>query len=242
MTYYHDTDANVASLAGLFGFEPAAARAWLRCEGQATDNPSNPLNIRAGGVTSTDQTGSVGGFARFANAAAGLRAAHRIVATLAPSYGYGAILAAAGSGDAHRQARAVERSAWAAGHYGSTATSDGCIARRVGTQEVDMQLSDQVRLGSWIKAAWPKETGLADGSIAVNTALGSTYGYARQANERSAAILAQLTAQQATIDRLVAAVTASPVDAATLQAEIAQAIEDAVSRITVTLAPDASGG
>lgn len=80
------------------------------------------------------QVGSVGGFAKFPDAATGLKAARVIVTTLAPSYGYGRILAMAGATHTpHDQARAIERSSWAAGHYGSTATLDGSIARQLTT-------------------------------------------------------------------------------------------------------------
>ena len=243
MAYFHDTAGNVAVLEKLFGFEPLACKAWLRCEAQGVNNPTNPLNIRKGGVTTSLQTGSIGDFAKFATVERGLYAAHVLINKLAPNYGYGQILAAANTHDAYRQARSIERSSWAAGLYGSTATSDGCLSRyvrdNVTTVESDMQLSDKVTLGDWIPKAFPNDKGLADGTIRVNTALGSTYGAARQANERSAMILAQLTAQQATIDTLVKVISnANPIDAATLSATIKQAVDDAIAHVTVSLSVD----
>jgi len=241
MAYYHDTDANVATLARLFGFEPLAARAWLRCEAQGVDNPTNPLNIEAGGVTAGAQVGSVGGFAVFSSAGAGLAAAHDVVATLAPKYGYGAILAQRGSGDPYAQARAVERSDWAAGHYTSTATRDGCLARYVTQNGGDMQLSDKVKVPDWAVKRWPDATFLQDGEVSVEQALGAGYALSRKAAQNTDALVATLAAQQATIDALVKAAAAGGVDAATLKADVQAAIDSAVSRITVQvgLSPDA---
>ncbi|WP_043389971.1 GH25 family lysozyme, partial [Kitasatospora aureofaciens] len=74
------------------------------------------------------------------------------------------------------------------------------------TQEDDMQLNDQVKIADWVSEAFPKQTGLQDGQISVQTALGSGYGYAHIAADNSTKILAQLGAQQATIDKLVDAI------------------------------------
>lgn len=134
MTYFWDTPANVAALARAFGFAPVVARAWLRSEGQSVPNPTNPLNIEAGGVTADLQTHQlVGRFAAFPTASAGIEAAHELVSRLAgiARYGYAEILRQAGSGNAIAQARAVELSSWASGHYGASAVRDGTIARQV---------------------------------------------------------------------------------------------------------------
>ncbi|WP_405994950.1 glycoside hydrolase family 25 protein [Streptomyces sp. NBC_00986] len=77
------------------------------------------------------------------------------------------------------------------------------------TQEDDMGLQDKILLGDWIPAAWPKDEGLADKQITVNTALGSGYAHARRAADNTTAILAQLGAQQATIAKLVDAIGSS---------------------------------
>lgn len=74
------------------------------------------------------------------------------------------------------------------------------------TEEDEMDLQDKVLLGDWIPAAWPKDTGLADKQITVNTAIGSGYAHARRAADNTTAILAQLGAQQATIAKLVDAI------------------------------------
>ena len=71
-----------------------------------------------------------------------------------------------------------------------------------------MQLSDRVKLPSWELKQWPKDPGLTDGTIAVATALASGYGHARLAQERSAAILAQVGALKGTLDALTAALAA----------------------------------
>lgn len=121
MTFFNDTPTNITTLAALFGFEEATAHGWLRAEGQARYVPSNPLNIQCGGVTYPLQVGCIDPpiWAVFLSPGAGLEAAHLLVAKLAPAYGYGAILAQHGSGDAMAQARAIEESNWAGSHYGS---------------------------------------------------------------------------------------------------------------------------
>ncbi|MGW5130347.1 peptidoglycan recognition protein family protein [Streptomyces sp. NPDC004135] len=73
-------------------------------------------------------------------------------------------------------------------------------------QEEEMKLSDQVRLGEWIAKQWPNDKGLQDRQIPVDVALGSGYAHSRKAAENTTAILAQLGAQQATIDKLVDAI------------------------------------
>lgn len=70
-------------------------------------------------------------------------------------------------------------------------------------EEDDMQLSDQINLGDWIPKYWPDDKGLADKKIPVDVALGSGYAHSRKAAENTVKILAQLGAQQATIDKLI---------------------------------------
>ncbi len=129
MTVYNDGPANIAALVRELGLEPSVARAWLRAEGQSVPNRTNPLNILAGGLTANMQTGSSGRFATFVSPAAGIRAAGTIIRSLAPRYGYGAILTATKGSDPIAQARAIERSGWAAGRYGSRAGVDGLVTR-----------------------------------------------------------------------------------------------------------------
>jgi hypothetical protein len=118
-----------------------------------------------------------------------------------------------------------------------TVVFPGIVARATGKtttpEEDEMQLNDQVILGPWVKERWPDDPGLADGKIAVNTALGSGYAHARTAStlarvaaSNSEKILAQLAAQAATIDKLVDAVAAGPgADLDALKAEIRSSIE-----------------
>jgi hypothetical protein len=73
-------------------------------------------------------------------------------------------------------------------------------------EDDEMKLSDQVRLGEWIAKQWPNDKGLQDRQIPVDVALGSGYAHSRKAAENTTAILAQLGAQQATIDKLVDAI------------------------------------
>lgn len=86
------------------------------------------------------------------------------------------------------------------------------VARAKGgtTQEDDdMQASDKLKIGDWLAKRFPSEAALQDGSILVETALASGYGWARIAADNSAQVLAQLGAQQATIDKLVDALGSS---------------------------------
>ena len=88
----------------------------------------------------------------------------------------------------------------------------GIVARASGktsqtNTETDMKLSDQIDLGDWVKDHWPNDKGLADGKIAVNTALGSGYAHARRAAEASDEILRQLEALRNEVAQLRAAVT-----------------------------------
>jgi hypothetical protein len=92
-----------------------------------------------------------------------------------------------------------------------------------------------------VKERWPDDQGLADGKIAVNTALGSGYAHARTAAtlarvaaNNSEKILAQLAAQAATIDKLVDAVAAGPgADLDALKAEIRSSIEGIKATILI---------
>ena len=73
-------------------------------------------------------------------------------------------------------------------------------------EDDEMKLNDQVPVGNWVKDQWPSDKGLQDGRVLVQTALGSGYAHSRRAAENTTAILAQLGAQQATIDKLVDAI------------------------------------
>jgi len=58
--------------------------------------------------------------------------------------------------------------------------------------EDDMKLTDTVKIKDWVRKRWPKDEGLADGAITVNTALGSGYAYSRIAADTSGQVLALL--------------------------------------------------
>ncbi|MEW2420430.1 N-acetylmuramoyl-L-alanine amidase [Streptomyces nigra] len=73
-------------------------------------------------------------------------------------------------------------------------------------EDGEMKLSDQIPLGDWIPKQWPNDKGLQDKKIPVDVALGSGYAHSRKAAENTVAILAQLGAQAATIDKLVDAI------------------------------------
>lgn len=136
MSYSHATTTNIATLRRVSGLESLTCTAWLRCEAQAVNNPTNPLNVRfwgrPGQLRGPGATGVRGvGFAKYSSAAAGLADAWRMLKSLAPRYGYGAVLTAAAGRNPMAEARAIELSSWAAGHYGGTTTRDGCLRRYV---------------------------------------------------------------------------------------------------------------
>ncbi|MFF4791814.1 N-acetylmuramoyl-L-alanine amidase [Streptomyces sp. NPDC001276] len=70
-----------------------------------------------------------------------------------------------------------------------------------------MDLNSHVTVGDWLVKRWPNDKGLADKKIAVNTALGSTYGYARAASEDTAALRKEVADLRAAVDKLTAALT-----------------------------------
>jgi hypothetical protein len=116
---YNDTPENVGYLAALFGFEPIVAKAWLRLEGQSVANPTNPLNIRDSLELTGYITTPTGKYGYFEDALRGLYSAKQLITRNKASYGYQAILDSAFTRDPFRQAKAIEASGWAAGHYGA---------------------------------------------------------------------------------------------------------------------------
>jgi GH25 family lysozyme M1 (1,4-beta-N-acetylmuramidase) len=96
------------------------------------------------------------------------------------------------------------------------------------TEETDMQLSDLVKLGTWVPKKWPADTGLQDGTIQVNTALGSAYGYSRVAAESSTALLAQVAALTATVGKLA---EGGGLDAAEIQAAAQAGAQAALDKL-----------
>src|ERR1700690_614932 len=106
------TAANANYLASKTGLSPAVTMAWLQNEQQSVANPTNPLNILAGGTPG--QTGSNGRFGTYANTTAGLDAAAWLLKNNAA---YTPILASTSSTPL-AQAQAIQNSPWASGHYG----------------------------------------------------------------------------------------------------------------------------
>lgn len=128
MSFYHDTDANVAYLASVIpGMPRLTARAWMRCEGQQVNNPTNPLNIRYYGTGGQIGRNSAG-FGVYRSAAAGLLHAASLIMHL--SY-YAGVRRVLPTHNALTIARAIEDSPWAGGHYGGGGVRDGCIANYV---------------------------------------------------------------------------------------------------------------
>jgi nucleoid-associated protein YgaU len=125
-THYNDSAANVKALADAIpGLSGVVARAWLHCEGQATANPTNPLNILY--YPTELQTGKSGRFGTYKSAHDGIADAARIIHTLSYYQGVRAVLGQSPLIVAH----AIEASPWAGGHYGAAKGRDGCISRAV---------------------------------------------------------------------------------------------------------------
>lgn len=76
------------------------------------------------------------------------------------------------------------------------------------SKEAAVKLSDAVTVGPWVKAQWPDDAGLKDGSISVNTAIGSGYAHARAAHEGVDALRTEVADLRAAIVKLTAALAA----------------------------------
>src|SRR5690606_40109912 len=76
------------------------------------------------------------------------------------------------------------------------------------SEDDDMQLSDKVKVKDWIKKRWPKDQGLADGEISVNTARVSGYAFSRIAAESAERLVPMVEAQGAAIREMAAALAA----------------------------------
>lgn len=118
------TTENAKYLSSKTGLDPNVALAWLKNECQSRPNPTNPLNILYGATRGRiKQEGSR--FASYTSTKAGLDDAAWLVNN--SSY-YGGIRAAIHTGNPALQARAIEKSPWAGGHYGG-ANQPGGISR-----------------------------------------------------------------------------------------------------------------
>jgi hypothetical protein len=114
---------------------------------------------------------------------------------------------------------------------GRPAGSTGTAPPPPPQEESDMKMSDIVTISGWIQKRW---SDLADGKISVNTALASGYAHSRAANENTSAILTQLKAQTAAIEKL-AQLVGSDVDTAQVVAAVERAIADAVIQVDVDI-------
>jgi len=125
MSYCHATTANARYLSSKTGLNVFVALAWLWNECQTVNNPTNPLNIRYYGTHG--QIGKIGGFGTYQSTQAGLDNAAWLIKNGAS---YSGIRAAIASGNMFAQARAIELSPWAGGHYGG-ATKPGNISKKL---------------------------------------------------------------------------------------------------------------
>lgn len=98
-------------------------------------------------------------------------------------------------------------------------------------QEDDVQLSDKVKIGAWMRKHWAKDKGVADGTMEVSTLLGSGYGHSRAAHENTDELKQMVAAQNVVLDKLADAVKGSAPDIAALRQEI----KDELSKISISL-------
>lgn len=130
MAYYNDTPQNIATLSRMLPhMSQNVAKAWLRAEGQAVPNPTNPLNIRF--YNTNGQIWNHGGFGVYKSSYFGLLHASWLIKNLTP---YSGVRAALTGGNDHSIAKAIELSPWAAGHYGATPTRLGLIEKLLGVK------------------------------------------------------------------------------------------------------------
>lgn len=93
-------------------------------------------------------------------------------------------------------------------------------------EDKGMKLNDRIKLSEWAQSQWPADKKVLAQGIFVSTALSSSYVYSRKAVDNTNAILAQLRAQAATIDKLADAVGAAQgFDPESLKREIREAVE-----------------
>lgn len=86
----------------------------------------------------------------------------------------------------------------------------------------DVNLTDKVTLPQWVIDAFKDDPGVADGSILVQTALGSGYAYGRLANQKADALQKDLAAVKAVVTGL----STGGVDVDALVAKLAPAVAD----------------
>lgn len=117
------TPENAQYLASKTGIDPNVALAWLKNECQSTPNPTNPLNILYYGTHG--QTSKTGRFGSYPSTRAGLDHAAWLINN---SGYYAGVRAAIATKNPALQARAIEKSPWAAGGYGGKA-QPGSLSR-----------------------------------------------------------------------------------------------------------------
>jgi len=84
----------------------------------------------------------------------------------------------------------------------------GYATPKYGThQEDDMQPTDKLPVGDWMKKHWSKDKGITDGTMLVETTLTSGYGHSRAAHENTDELVQMVTALQKTVVGLAATVT-----------------------------------
>src|SRR5690606_38808381 len=100
-------------------------------------------------------------------------------------------------------------------------------------EDDDMMLTDKVKIKDWVRNRWPKDAGLADGEISVNTALQSGYAFSRAAAEGVERLVPLVEAQGAAIREMAAALAARD-EAVDVDALVAR-ITEQIARVTVRL-------
>lgn len=73
-------------------------------------------------------------------------------------------------------------------------------------QEDDMQPTDKLPVGDWMKTHWKTDKGITDGTMLVETTLTSGYGHSRAAHENTDELVKMVTDLQKVVTTLAAAV------------------------------------
>jgi hypothetical protein len=110
-----------------------------------------------------------------------------------------------------------------------------------GGKEPDVELKDKVALQSWVLKQWPKDSGIQDGSIEVNTALGSGYAYSRKATDMIAGLTEIAVAARADVTALAAEVDALKGQLATALPDPAAYAQQVATALAALLAKGAGG-
>lgn len=189
---------------------PADQPIYFACDFDATASEYHAINEYMRGVNDViglSRSGFYGGYYVVQNVASAPTRAHYYWQTVAWSSGHWSAHANIRQTGATTLSGQADKDVAITADYGqyprpSAANPAPKPATTTTTKGADMELSSEVILPAWAPKAWPTDTGLKDGKIAVNTALGSGYSHARATHDDTTEILAEI----ATIKTALAAI------------------------------------